>query len=120
MLNAQWDVGSAASKEAIASYRVLLGIPEGEPFKDLCSACSVVWFYKGGYGVGTPTEEQINEGGRWVNRSLKWHERFKRHFLPKGEYQTCPVGNLEHKITKISPKKEDYLEEERPDASISV
>lgn len=29
----------------------------------------------------------------------KWHDRFPRKFLPKGEFFTNKVGNLEHRET---------------------
>lgn len=54
----------------------------------LCSACGPA-----SLRGGTPTE---NAG--------KWHGRFPRVFLPKGEFFTNAVGNLEHKETG----SEDY------------
>ncbi|WNP36230.1 hypothetical protein RN333_08535 [Enterobacter kobei] len=48
----------------------------------LCSACGPVK-----YSDGTPTEYG------------KWHKRFSRTFLPKGEFFTNSEGNLEHRET---------------------
>lgn len=53
----------------------------------LCSACGPVK-----YRDGTPTEYG------------KWHNKFPRVFLPKGEFITNRVGNLEHRETG----SEDY------------
>lgn len=60
--------------------------------KLLCSVCGPVK-----YSNGEPT------------KFGKWHGEFERRFLPIGEYETCPKGNLWHKETKEPPKKEDYL-----------
>ena len=112
MLNAHWKKGGAG--EALSSYKKLLDLEPDQEFTDLCSACSVVWFNeKGSYGIGVPTKEEMTASEfKWKERTLGWHGRFKRHYLPKGEYQTCPVGNLEHKKTKKSPEKEDYSDKE--------
>ena len=47
--------------------------------KKLCSAC------------GPP---EYSDGGK--TKYGKWHGRFARTFLPKGEFKTNMVGNLEH------------------------
>lgn len=39
----------------------------------------------------------------------KWHGEFTRHYLPLGEYETCPKGNLQHKVTKAPPTEKDYI-----------
>ena len=55
--------------------------------KLLCSACAPTRFTDGGStGLG------------------KWHERFKRTFLPLGKFKTNRVGNLEH----IETGDDDY------------
>jgi len=50
--------------------------------KLLCSACGPTK-----YADGNPTEYG------------KWHDQFKRRYLPLGEFETCRVGNLRHKVT---------------------
>jgi hypothetical protein len=50
--------------------------------KRLCSACAPVK-----YSDGTPT------------MFGKWHNIFKRTYLPMGKFRTNKVGNLEHKET---------------------
>lgn len=54
----------------------------------LCSACGPTHLFD-----GDPTQY----GG-------KWHNQFPRVFLPKGEFKTNSVGNLEH----IATGSEDY------------
>lgn len=85
------------SYKALCSYKDILGIPYKEEFPFLCCVCSPVWFVNGEYGVGKPPIAN------------KWHNEFPRDFLPIGEYKTCSVGNLEHKVTGKSPTKEDYI-----------
>lgn len=53
----------------------------------LCSACGPTR-----YADGAPTD------------AGKWHDRFDRVFLPKGEFRTNRVGNLEH----IATGREDF------------
>lgn len=48
----------------------------------LCSACG-----PSRYDDGKPTEYG------------KWHEAFKRRYLPKGMFKTNSIGNLEHVTT---------------------
>jgi hypothetical protein len=55
--------------------------------KLLCSACGPTK-----YRDGTPTEYG------------KWHNRFKRVFLPMGMFKTNKIGNLEH----IETGSEDF------------
>lgn len=50
--------------------------------KLLCSACGPVMFASG----------EATEYGRW-------HNRFPRTFLPKGQFVTNSVGNLAHRET---------------------
>ena len=57
------------------------GIEDRQNMK-LCSACAPTK-----YADGKPTEY-----GRW-------HDRFKRTFLPIGMFKTASNGNLEHKET---------------------
>ena len=47
--------------------------------KKLCSAC-----VSGTFASGEP------------NKYGKWHNRFKRTYLPKGEFITNDQGNIEH------------------------
>ena len=60
--------------EVIKKYKQQLGLTEDEPFGNYCSAC-------------TPSGDG------------KWHNKFERIFLPKGEFETAPNGNLRHKKT---------------------
>lgn len=55
--------------------------PERKGMK-LCSACGPVKYKEG----------ELSEYG-------KWHGKFDRVFLPKGEFFTNKVGSLEHKET---------------------
>jgi len=48
------------------------GLKKDEPFEDYCSACCPL-------GNG------------------KWHGEFDRIYLPKGNFETAPNGNLRHK-----------------------
>lgn len=50
--------------------------------KKLCSACAPTK-----YSDGKP------------NGLGKWHDKFKRQYLPMGMFKTAQNGNLEHKIT---------------------
>lgn len=54
--------------------------PQDARGKKLCSACGPAQ-----YSDGTPT------------KFGKWHGRWERKFLPKGEYETGPDGNLRKK-----------------------
>lgn len=56
---------------------------ESRAGKQLCSACS-------------PTH--YNDG-TICRKAGKWHGQFKRVYLPKGEFFTNKVGNLEHRET---------------------
>lgn len=78
--------------EVYASYREILGLKPDEPYGKYCSACSPIWFTKKGrYGVGpNPDPKPGRDGGLW-------HGRFERRFLPKGEFETAPNGNLRKK-----------------------
>ncbi|MFH1409119.1 MAG: hypothetical protein ABIH34_04390 [Nanoarchaeota archaeon] len=58
----------------IAEYRQKLGLQEDEPFGSYCSACC-----------------PLGDG--------KWHGKFDRIYLPKGEFETACNGNLRHKRT---------------------
>ncbi len=51
--------------------------------KELCCVCGPTHY---------PSGEPIEDMG-------EWHNRFKRVFLPKGEWKTNSVGNLEHIAT---------------------
>lgn len=46
------------------------------------------------------------------NKYGVWHNRFRRRFLPKGEYVTNREGNLVHRSTAEYPKTEDYSDTE--------
>lgn len=59
--------------------------------KLLCSACGPT-HYRG----GKPTKYGV------------WHGVFTRHYLPLGQYDTCPRGDLQHKVTKEAPTQEMY------------
>lgn len=61
----------------------------------LCSACGPTKYAKG----------EPSEYG-------KWHDEFPRRFLPKGQYITCPVGNLIHKDTRLPPSNVAYSDTE--------
>lgn len=64
--------------------------------KKLCSVCAPTTFPD-----GTPTGKG------------KWHNRFKREFLPKGQYEFCyDVGALVHIETRERPTPDDYSETE--------
>jgi len=56
--------------------------------KELCSACS-----PSKYADGSGGEEGTGHG--------KWHGQWNQLFLPKGEFETGPDGNLRHKKTKL-------------------
>lgn len=61
------------------NWRTALGSKEMR----LCSACSPSKYANG---------KDAKKGG-------KWHDQFKRAYLPKGEFFTNRHGNLEHKET---------------------
>tara|TARA_B100000767_G_C19558103_1_gene447870 strand:- start:151 stop:510 length:360 start_codon:yes stop_codon:yes gene_type:complete len=52
-----------------------------------CSACTPQVYID-----GTPNKKFNGE----------WHGKFKRHFLPHGEFFTNSTGNLEHNITGLA------------------
>ena len=58
----------------INKYKKEFGLKEDEHFGNYCSGCC-------------PLGEQ------------KWHGEFDRIYLPKGEFETAPKGNLRHKQT---------------------
>jgi len=60
--------------EEVAEYKEQLGLEEDEQFGDYCSACCPLG-------------------------NKKWHGKFERVYLPKGEFETAPNGNLRHKKT---------------------
>lgn len=66
--------------------------PERKGMK-LCSACGPVKYRDG----------KQSEYGRW-------HGKFDRVFLPKGEFFTNKVGNLEHKETGVDDFRAYALE----------
>lgn len=78
--------------EVYESYRQVLGLKENEEFGNYCCVCNPVWFNNKQYGIGKNPNKK------------EWHNRFERIFLPKGEWETNPFGNLQHKITG----EEDY------------
>ena len=53
----------------------------------LCTAC---------------TPRYMLNGEVFDERAGKWHDEWKRVFLPKGEFYTNEEGNLEHKKTGLS------------------
>ena len=65
--------------------------------KKLCSACG-----PGFYRDGKPTRFGV------------WHNQFKRQYLPLGEYEICPLGNIRHATTKLIPTEADYIVKEDP------
>jgi hypothetical protein len=73
---------------------------ESRKGKHLCSVCAPTK-----YSDGTPTEYG------------KWHGRFERVFLPKGEFRTNRQGNLEHTATGRTDIREFRLDapEEPPE-----
>jgi hypothetical protein len=83
-------------KEALDSYKTILGLRPEEPFGKYCSACCPVWYNEeGSYGVGPnphPSTDRFHGGGMW-------HGRFARTFLPKGQFETDQGGNLRHRET---------------------
>ncbi|MGV8161914.1 MAG: hypothetical protein ACP5N2_01100 [Candidatus Nanoarchaeia archaeon] len=60
--------------EIIKQYKIKLGLTEDTPFGHYCSACS-----------------PSGDG--------QWHGKFERVYLPKGEFETGPNGNLRNKKT---------------------
>jgi len=60
--------------EEVEKYKKELGLKKDEEFGNYCSACC-------------PLGDK------------KWHGEFSRIFLPKGEFETAPNGNLRHKKT---------------------
>ncbi len=87
--------------KALASYREVLGLQGDEEFGRYCSACTPIWFNEeGNYGIGPRPADYVCRD----KDSGKWHGRFERRFLPKGEYETAANGNLRHKVTKQSPQ----------------
>ena len=97
------------SREALASYRAILGLALDEDFGPTCSACCPIWYdEKGDFGIGpnpNPTADKYDGGGLW-------HGGFPRRFLPKGQFETNAVGNLCHKVTKDTDIKKYELERE--------
>lgn len=83
---------------ALASYREILGMAPGEPFGELCSACSPAWIdpQTRDYGVGPNPNPKPGEG--------MWHGEWPQKFLPLGEYMTDPrTGNLVRKDEYVEP-----------------
>lgn len=65
--------------------------------KALCCVCAPTH-----YASGEPN-----------TKSGKWHNRFKRHYLPKGQYVTNPDGaGLIHIETGLPPAENDYSDKE--------
>jgi hypothetical protein len=103
------------NKEAIESYRKVMGLKEGEEFGHYCCVCSPSWFTeKGSYGVGEKPELNPNLVRRPSERKnlREWHNRFPRMFLPMGEYTTAPNGNLMNKKTKSEKFEKDVINKE--------
>jgi hypothetical protein len=75
------------SKEAVKSYKKVLGLKPDEKFGKYCCIHSPVWFKEQKLGIGKKPEDQ-----------KVWHNKFDRKFLPKGEWETVSDGNLQHKI----------------------
>ena len=74
--------------EVYKSYKKVLGLTEEDEFGKYCCVCNPVWFADNRqYGIGENPNKK------------EWHNKFERIFLPKGEWITNKVGNLEHKIT---------------------
>lgn len=92
--------------EALAGFRKTLGLPEGAKLGVYCSVCTPVWYDGGRYGVGRNPNPTEGAG--------LWHGRFKMQFLPKGQYETGPRGDLQHKRTRQPPKESDYSDVELP------
>lgn len=87
--------------EAILSYKQIMGLKPEDNLEEYCSACSPVWYTDAGdYGVGP-----IPEGKRGKDDSGKWHGKFRRIYLPMGEFETNNQGNLWHKKTHEYPKE---------------
>jgi hypothetical protein len=74
-------------KEIFKSYREILGLQSEEKFGEYCCVCNPIWYKDHNLASGAPLEP------------AKWHNKFKRMFLPLGQWETNGEGNLQHKIT---------------------
>lgn len=89
--------------EVLKSYREVLGLKPDEPFGNYCCVCNPQWFIEECTCGKAPHSAGCKQGDYGIGPSPKpklWHNRFKRIFLPKGEWQTDRQGNLEHRVTK--------------------
>lgn len=78
---------------ALNSYKKIIGIDPSMPFGRYCSACCPVWFNnEDKYGVGPNPNPKPGCG--------LWHNKFRRMFLPKGQFSTARNGNLMHTETQ--------------------
>lgn len=116
LMNSEWDKQHKEPKhviEALASYKKILGLEPEQPFGKYCSACCPMWFDQNGeYGIGPnpnpgPDRPERGSGGG------VWHGRWERKFLPKGQFETGPDGNLRHKISKRPSNENDFIPEEK-------
>ena len=74
-------------RPALATYRVVLGLPPGAEFGAYCSACTPFWYTeKGNFGIGPNPTPEPGEG--------LWHGKFERKFYPLGSMKTNREGNL--------------------------
>lgn len=74
------------------NWREILGLNKNDELGGYCSACSPIWYDANGHlGIGPNLYPKPGAG--------LWHGRFLRIYLPKGEFETAPNGNLRHKRT---------------------
>lgn len=102
MMNSDWKEPKLRKehREALASYKKILGLKPEEPFGIYCSACCPMWFNdKGGFGIGPNPNPKPGKPERGGGGGL-WHGEWTRMFLPKGKFETAPNGNLRHIETK--------------------
>ncbi len=100
-----WRILKEDRPEIYASYREILGLKPGEEPGKYCSACTPVWFGPDRmYGRGRNPNPEPGAG--------LWHGRFPRTFLPKGQFETAPNGNLRKKGTGDEDYRKHALERE--------
>lgn len=67
-------------------------------------------------GCEAPTMALPGRPPEWKMGIPKWHGKFERVYLPKGQYETNPnTGELRHKKSGHAAREEDERKTEWPD-----
>lgn len=99
-------IHTSRAPSAAASYRKVLGLTPEQEFGRYCSVCNPIWFTVGSYGIGPNPKPTPGFG--------IWHGRFKREFLPKGEFITNDMGEIVRKGLIPEKPASYYRETEWP------